>query len=256
MTIDAELGREAAAEIRPGVFRPDWSAVTTSAAREALGGCGSVLAGLLDRWSRGSDADEDRVWQALLRLYADGGRAPRLDEIAAATALSDEQARNLLRALARRDLLGLEAGTDAIRYAYPFTETATGHRVSLNGRSLHALCAVDALGIGAMYRTDATVTSCCSFCGAPIAVATTAQGQTLQAAAPAGAVVWLDFAYQGSAAASCCAMIGFFCSDEHLRQWLDAQAERRAGMRLAMDEALEVGRALFQPILAASPADA
>lgn len=46
-----------------------------------------------------------------------------------------------------------------IRYAksgsfYPFTESVTGHRVELNKHTLHALCAIDALGVADMYETD------------------------------------------------------------------------------------------------------
>ena len=56
--------------------------------------------------------------------------------------------------------------------------------------------------------------------------------------------------YGQAAATSCCPSIGFFCCDEHLGHWLEGQTARRAGYRLSLDEALEVGRALFEPILA------
>jgi alkylmercury lyase len=42
---------EPAIEIRAGVFRPDWSAVTRPPARHALTGRMAARAGLLDRWS-------------------------------------------------------------------------------------------------------------------------------------------------------------------------------------------------------------
>jgi len=34
-----------------------------------------------------------------------------------------------------------------------------------------------------------------------------------------------------------------------VQQWLSAQSPQRAGYRLTLDEALEVGRALFEPVL-------
>jgi hypothetical protein len=71
----------------------------------------------------------------------------------------------------------------------------------------------------------------------------------LESVAPNGAIVWYDFAYHGSASASCCPEIAFFCSGEHLQQWLGAQKVGREGIRLTMDEALEVGRAIFGPVL-------
>lgn len=67
---------------------------------------------------------------------------------------------------------------------------------------------------------------------------------------PAGAVVWYDFAYEGGAAAnSCCPSIAFFCSEEQLRRWLDQQTPSRHGVTLVMEEALEVGSAIFGPVL-------
>lgn len=241
---------EPATEIRPGVFRPDWSAVTKPAAREALGGRMAARAGLLDAWSHALGADEDLVWRAVLRLYADKWRPPRLDEVAAETGIAAGHVAALLRGLRLRDLVGLDPGSGAIRYAYPFTESATGHQVKLRGHSLHALCAIDALGVAGMYGTDVLVRSPCRLCGATVHAATADKGSALGSVAPAEAVVWYDFAFSGSAAASCCTAIAFFCSDDHLRRWLDAQTPRRGGVRLTMGEALEVGRAIFGPVLA------
>lgn len=238
-----------AAEIRPGVFRPDWTAVTSGAARRALSGRMAARAGLADRWCRALEADEDLVWRSVLRLYGENGRAPGADEIAPATAIPLGRVSVLLGKLQGFDLVGLGPGTDVLRYAYPFTEAETGHRVQLNGHSLHALCAIDALGVGAMYRTDVSVASRCRYCGDIINLETAGSGQALHSVAPAGAVVWYDFAYQGSASASCCPAIAFFCTDAHLRRWLDAQAPRRDGVRLAMNEALQLGRAIFGPVL-------
>lgn len=101
----------------------------------------------------------------MLQLYADRGRPPRPSEVAAETGVEPDRVKALLRKLQLRDLIGLEPGTDAIRYAYPFTEAASGHKVELRGHLLYALCAIDALGVGAMYRTDITVVSPCRACG-------------------------------------------------------------------------------------------
>jgi hypothetical protein len=64
-------------------------------------------------------------------------------------------------------------------------------------------------------------------------------------------MVWYDFAYDGSAAASCCPSIAFFCSPSHLQLWQEASTNSRAGVRLSMGEALEVGRAIFGSVLTA-----
>ena len=88
--------------------------------------------------------------------------------------------------------------------------------------------------------------SSCRHCGTSIEICTAQSGRALGYARPAGAVVWYDLAYSQAAATSCCPSIGFFCRDEHLQQWLAAQAAGGSGYRLALDEALEVGRALVR----------
>lgn len=245
----ASARRELAAEIRPGVLRPDWSAVTTPAAREALLRRMVVRAGLLDRWSHALEASEDLIWRTVLQLYADRGRPPRPSEVAAETGVDPTRVQALLRNLQLRDLIGLEPGADAIRYAYPFTEAASGHKVELRGRRIHALCAIDALGVGAMYRTDITIASSCRLCSETIRVTTRDEGHALQSVAPAEAVVWYDFAYIGSAASSCCPSIAFFCSDAHRVSWRDTRMQPSEGACLTIGEALELGRAVFGPVL-------
>jgi alkylmercury lyase len=135
-------------------------------------------------------------------------------------------------------------------YAYPFTGEQTDHRVQLRGQWLHAVCAIDALGIAGMFRTDVVIESSCRACGNGMEIATAQGGKSLSHARPVNAVVWYDLAYSGRAAASCCAAIAFFCSDVELQHWLSAQRPPRAGYCLTLDEALEVGRALFEPALA------
>ena len=53
----ASVSSEPTAEIRPGIFRPDWSVATRAAARRALHGRIAARAGLLDRWRHRLEAD-------------------------------------------------------------------------------------------------------------------------------------------------------------------------------------------------------
>ncbi len=250
MAIDATTSEELSVEIRPGVWRPDWSAVTSPAARHALSGRMAARAGLQDKWSQTLESNEDLVWRIALELYAENGRPPRASEIAARSDISEERVRVVLHKLQLRDLVGLEPGTGAIRYAYPFTEAQTGHHVALNSHTLNSLCAIDALGVGSMCRSDVTVESRCRLSGGSVRVTTGDEGRALRNVSPAGAVVWYDFAYEGgSAASSCCPSIVFFCSEEKLWRWLDQQTPPRHGIMLVMEDALVVGRAIFGPVL-------
>jgi len=233
--------------VRPGVTFPDWSVVSSPAVKDAL----LAMVGsdhVLNRWS-GYDPATDRVRVALLQLYAEHGRAPTPDALAMRAALSETAIRPLLEELRRRDLVVLDG--DKIVGAYPFTDREAGHRVTLDGRTLNAMCAVDALGIGAMTDRDIAITSPCRHCGAPIRIATRDRGQDLAQVEPLTAVMWQSVRYEGACAAnSLCATTAFFCSDDHLFAWRRERSADEPGFRLSIDEALEAGRALFGPSLA------
>lgn len=238
------------AEIRPGVCRPDWSLATSAAAREALLGRDQSRAGLLHKWQHALEPTHDLVWRTVVSLFGSLGRSPHLAEIGEATGVPTGQLRAIIAELERRDLLGNDPSADRVRYAYPFTAEPTEHRVRLQGRELYALCAIDAFGIGGMFGTDVVITASCRACGDPIEIATANHGESLSSTRPADAVVWYDLGYSGCAASSNCASIAFFCSDIHQHRWLEARNPPAAGHRLTLGEALEVGRAIFEPVLA------
>jgi hypothetical protein len=225
--------------------------VTLPAAREALGRRSGARASLIEKWSTPLGETEDFVWQSVLQLFARLGRPPRMPEIARAANMDHERLAGVLQQLRQRDLLGFDEAMGSIAHAYPFTGSSTEHRVRLGGHVLNALCAVDALGAGAMYRQNTAIASSCRFCGAEIRIVTRDDGTALGGVSPETAVVWYDAGYSGDCAAtSCCPGIVFFCSDDHLRRRLASPDAGRDGYRLSPDEALEVGRALFPPILA------
>jgi len=113
------------------------------------------------------------------------------------------------------------------------------------------MCAVDALGIGAMTDRDITIASRCRHCGAPIRVITRDQGRMLARIEPKTSVMWQSVRYEGACAAnSLCATTAFFCSDDHLSAWRREQAADEVGFRLSIEEGMETGRALFGPSLA------
>lgn len=246
---DAVNAGPADVEIRPGVRRPDWSVVTLPAAGEALRARSLSRPSLIDCWLVALNPAEDLAWRRVLVLFADLGRAPGAAEIADDTGVGEESVRHVLEILQRYDLVGLSEGDGRIVTAYPFTDRATGHVVTLGARRLNALCAVDALGAGAMYQRDVAVESRCRACDGPIRIATADLGKTVSTVSPPETVVWYDTSYDGSAASSCCTRIAFFCSDGHLNEWRGG----RSGHRLSVEEALEVGRALFAPVLVDAP---
>ena len=232
--------------VRPGVTFPDWSVVKSPAVKDAL----QAMVGsdhVFDRWS-GYDPATDRVRVALLELYSEDGRAPTTGALAERAGLNETSVRTLLEELRRRDLAVLDG--ERIVGAYPFTDKDTGHRVTLDGRVLNAMCAVDTLGIGTMTDRDIAIASRCRHCGAPVRIATRDQGRALAQIEPRTAVMWQSVRYEGACAAnSLCATTAFFCSDDHLSAWRSEQPADEAGFRLSIEEGLEAGRALFGPSL-------
>ena len=231
---------------RPGVAFPDWSVIASASAR-------TVLVAMLEAaWDRRAWQDctpaEDAVRRTILELYRELGRAPSTEEIAHRADIASDQVRTLLERLAARDLVVLEA--DQITGAYPLTDRPSEHRVVIAHRELRAMCAIDALGVGAMYRTDAKVESHCRLCHAPISIMTGDAGRCLTMVSPSAAVSFAGTGYRGDCAAtSLCTTIAFFCGDAHLSVWRSSQPADAPGFSLSIDEALQVGRAIFGPAL-------
>lgn len=224
---------------------PDWTVVKASAAREAI-------EGILDAGWQGTrlaDLDASAVWvlATLLRLYADLGRPPSPQEIATEVGMPEIAVHRLLDKLHRHDLVILNEEDRTIRGAYPFTETVTGHTIAFTRtqRILNTMCFVDALGAAAMCREDAVVRSACRSCGAAIVAAMNDSGMTLGEVQPPNMVVWVGFRVLcGCAADSLCREMIPFCCDAHLERW-KALEHIGDGRRLSVEEAIQVGKALF-----------
>ena len=250
---DAPIGR-LEISIRPGVITPDWSAVTSETVCEAL----RAIFGTCDweqRWA-GLDEAEDRTRRAILEAYPRTGHAPSIDDLALTTGFAPDQVRGLVTKLKVRDMVVLDRNGATIVGAYPFVDRDTEHRVRLGETVLHAMCAIDALGTGAMLGADVAIESACRFCGAPIRIETCDKGAALADFAPMIAVVWSGNQYSnGCAADSLCTVMAFFCTDEHLQTWRDAQDHETKGFRLSMDEGLQMGKAIFMPLLATNSAN-
>lgn len=231
---------------------PNWSLVTSRRARRALRAI--VEVGRCERRWNGLNGSEDRVRRAVLELYAQAGRAPSIAEIGEAAGLDPSAVRSLLGRLRDRDLVVLDPRSGEVAGAYPFCERIAGHEVVLGGRTLNTMCAIDALGVGAMLRSDAKIASSCRYCGREIRITTSGRGETLGSFLPRETLVWAGIACTGdSAATSLCQVLVFLCYRTHLRLWRRSNP-RGKGLKLSLKEALEVGKALFSDRLFPRPA--
>jgi len=245
-TSRAEAAGRPAVAFPGGAIIPDWGAVTTPQAQNALRAIVEAFIG--HKWD-GPDETERRTHGIVLSGYAANGHAPATAHVAAAAGLTRDEADSVLRRLAGRDLLVLDAA-GRISGAYPFTDSPTEHHVAAGGLSAGAMCAIDALGIGAMLERDVAVRSACRHCRRPLVIRTRSHGRELDQVEPIGIVVWSGHRYAaGCAASSLCTLQAFFCEDVHLETWrANSPAAGQEGVRLSLAEALEIGVAIFAPM--------
>ncbi|MBI2458556.1 MAG: alkylmercury lyase family protein [candidate division NC10 bacterium] len=191
---------------------------------------------------------EERARGYVLRHFADTGRAPRLSELQRELQLpAEEDAAAILTRLHKADLIVFDAATTQITAAYPFSGEPTGHRVEVGNRTLHALCAIDALGIPFMMDAPALIRSECFWCH--VAIEVVVAEEEVSRSQPADIVVW--YPEKGNCdcvATSRCVLINFFCSPDHLAAWRAAHPDEE-GTVLSLQEALEAGRMIFDTLL-------
>lgn len=245
-TSHAETAEWPAVEFPGGLIIPDWGAVTTPQAQNALRAVVKAFIG--PKWD-GLDETESRIHGIVLSGYALSGHAPQTADVAVTAGLAIDEADSVLRRLTGRDLLILDAA-GRISGAYPFTDGPTEHHVEAGGFAVGTMCAIDALGVGAMLERDITVRSACRQCARPLVIHTRSRGHELDRVEPSGIVVWSGHRYAaGCAASSLCTLQAFFCDDAHLATWrANSPAASQDGVRLSLAEALEVGRAIFAPL--------
>lgn len=90
---------------------------------------------------------------------------PLVKELADRSGLSVERVRESLERLAAARALVLQPESREILMAAPFSAVPTAFAVRAAGRTYHANCVWDALGIPAMLGVDALVETACACCG-------------------------------------------------------------------------------------------
>ena len=181
------------------------------------------------------------LYRAVLPAFAATGAPAPLSTAAEHAGLSAEHAAAALRELAEADVVALDDNGNLVG-AFPLSATPTRHRVQVGDRPvLHAMCALDALGVPAMLGEPGVISSADPASGRPVTVTVDADG-TLTAD-PAGAVVLLGASGDGGLASSACPVIDFYASAEHAHQALAQPG--MTGDVLTVADAHALGVALF-----------
>jgi alkylmercury lyase-like protein len=187
------------------------------------------------------------VQQQVLRSFAATGHAPSAADLAETAARYGTTAAAVLAALQAGDYLQL--GPDGqIRAAYPFSGVPTPHLVDIDGGPrVHAMCAIDALGMAAMLGTGVTITSADPGTGQVVTVTVRADGRA--AWQPATAVVFngrlISAETCGPASAdACCGYMNFFGTRASAAAWGAGHPEI-TGEILGQGAALRLGVDIF-----------
>jgi len=196
---------------------------------------------------------ERTVHQAILRAFAATGHPPTREDLDAAATDTPGRTAAALRALHNTDAIRL-APDGKVAVAYPFSATPTRHRVRIGdpaeGVDVHAMCAIDALGIAPMLDEHTRTESVDAATGQPITV-TISGGETLWE--PASAVVFVGAEAAGGPSADCCCdYLNFFTDRQTAQRWADAHPHIR-GQILDKFAAEALAARLFAHLLAVDP---
>ena len=181
------------------------------------------------------------VW--ILRRFSEVG-AVQGDTASAKAAQLDLDFDKARDQLAAEDLVHFDAD-GSIAVAYPFSGRPTSHRVLLGGRSVYAMCAIDALGIAPMFDRAIVVTSHDPITDAEINVWLQPDGAATWQ--PEEAVVVTGRCCEGAAFEGCCRVLNFFASSENAERYLSERAVH--GFPITLPQAIDVGRAIFGDVL-------
>jgi hypothetical protein len=200
----------------------------------------------LARRQAGLPAELAAVHRAVLRSLYDTGRPPARDALAALlTSCSVEEA---LARLGAEDLIVLSKdGRDAVG-AYPMTSESTPHRLVLPGRTVNAMCAVDALSVATMFGGAVEIRSLCRVSREPVLIRQS-EDRVIEAA-PATVLVGVNWRKPCGrhAAHSLCVEMVFLKDAATAQAWHGGDLANHSLFELP--EAIEFGKRFFRPLVA------
>jgi len=187
-----------------------------------------------------------QVHRAVLRAFLATGQAPHRDDLGLPEGIDPAEA---FRRLDEVDLVHLDDGRVAV--AYPFSGVPTGHVVRLAGAApVHAMCAIDALGIPLMTGRDGAIESADPNDGRPIRVER--RGATWSWSPETTVVLLAQTRGCGPAADCLCPTITFHPKQERAEEYLRSCPEL-TGLVLDQAQAVEIAYCSFGPLLAGAP---
>ena len=181
---------------------------------------------------------------AILRYFASAGQPMSRDQVAQQLGGDDVDA--ALGRLADDDLIVLSPDRQRITGAYPFSAEERTHAVLVNGHTVHAMCALDALAIAPMFETATRIDSRCHITSTPIEIRM--QGEELLTAKPGDVRIGIHWqGTLGCAAQSLCMEMVFLGDAEIAQRWQQQDSDNTDLFELP--DAVRFAAAYFRPLL-------
>ena len=105
------------------------------------------------------------VYQKILHSYVDRGKTLYRNEIAQQVSDVDES----IKVLRDYDMVVFDRSGEPVG-AYPFTMEQREHEVSVNGHTVHCMCALDSLAVSPMFGLETTINSRCHVTAEPVSI--------------------------------------------------------------------------------------
>lgn len=182
-----------------------------------------------------------QVHRLILRWFAERGRPPATSDLVAAGANDLDEA---LDRLAADDLIVRVNGE--IVGAYPFTTDLTPHHLTIEGRKLRAMCALDAVAVAPVFGLNVRIDSVCAVTGNPVHVEQ--EHGSVLAHQPADLRVGIRWSQPvGNAAHSMCREMVFLSDADTATAWRGTDRDS-AGI-FELEDAVEFGERFFGGLL-------
>lgn len=182
--------------------------------------------------------------QKILYSFVEQGRILTKEEMASHVSSLDDA----VNALKSNDMVVFSDTGEPVG-AYPFTMEEREHKIRINGNTVHAMCALDALSVSPMFNMDTHITSKCRVTDAPVSIFQ--EGKAIKNPDEAGelrfGIVWGAASSCSCCANSLCMEMMFLKNGEVAREWLEADEGNREVFTL--EEAVEFGSRFFVPLM-------
>lgn len=191
---------------------------------------------------RSLDVSMLNLHKAILNSYVSLGRSLTRDEMAQQT----DDVNTAIATFKQNDLVVFNKNNEPVG-AYPFTMEEREHRVTINGHTVHCMCALDALAVSPMFDLATQIHSRCHVTFETVFIQQ--YGTTVNKEAQS---IYFGINWSAASADSCCAdslcteMV--FLKDKAVAEnWFNESPEHRGIFTL--DEAIDFASRFFLPII-------